>query len=88
MPKGEHPADPRGLILEAYRMRLTPEDCRTIFLDWALGLPEAAGPPEIAALLAHYGPANPDHPMTAVLRAGLDAPPPRRRRGGRTRWTE
>ena len=68
MPKGEHPADPRGLILEAYRMELGPEDCRTIFLDWALGLPEAAGEPEIAALLAHYGPAHPDHPMTAVLR--------------------
>ena len=40
MPKGEHPADPRGLILEAYGMQLPPEDCRTIFLDWALGLPE------------------------------------------------
>ena len=84
MPKGEHPADPRGLILEAYRMRLTPEDCRTIFLDWALGLPDA-GEREIAALLAYYGPAHPDHPMTAVLRAGLDAPPPRRRRGRRPR---
>ncbi len=88
MPKGEHPADPRGLILEAYRMQLTPEDCRTIFLDWALGLPEAAGEREIAALLAHYGPAHPDHPMTAVLRAGLDTPPPRRRRGRRTRCTD
>ena len=44
--------------------------------------PRAAGRAEIAALLAHYGPRHPDHPMTAVLREGLDrpAPPPGRRR--------
>lgn len=80
--KGELPADPRGLISEAYRMDLGPEDCRTIFFDWALGLPGSAGPAEIAALLAHYGPQHPDHPMTAVLREGLDrpSPPPARRR--------
>jgi len=83
MPRGEHPADPRGLIFEAYRMQLGPADCRTIFLDWALGLPDGAGEAEIAALLAHYGAAHPDHPMTTVLRAGLAAPPPRRRRGRR-----
>ena len=54
MRKGELDVDPRGLILEAYRMQLGPEDCRTIFLDWALGLPGGTGPTEIAALLAHY----------------------------------
>ena len=43
-------------------MDLGPEDCRTIFLDWALGLPEGAGRPEIAALLDHYGPAPPRPP--------------------------
>ncbi len=71
MAKGDLAADPRGLIYEAYRMDLGPEDCRTIFLDWALGLPEGAGAAEIAALLAHYAPDHPDHPMTAVLREGL-----------------
>ena len=82
MPKGELPSDPRGLILEAYRMQIGPADCRTIFLDWALGLPDPAGTAEIAALLAHYGARHPDHPMTAVLREGLErtARPPRRRR--------
>jgi hypothetical protein len=63
-------------------MELTPADCRAIFFDWALGLPEA-GQPEIAALLAHFGPLHPDHPMTAVLREGLDGPSPPGRRGRR-----
>lgn len=84
MPRGEHPLDPRGLIQEAYRMAIGPEDCRTIFLDWALGLPSPAGPAEIRALLDHYAAAHPDHPMTAVLREGLAPSPhaarPRRRR--------
>lgn len=81
MVKGDLAADPRGLIYEAYRMDLGPEDCRTIFLDWALGLPDGGGPAEIRTLLDHYAAAHPGHPMTAVLRAGLDpATPPRRRR--------
>ena len=79
--KGDLAADPRGLIFEAYRMEIGPEDCRTIFFDWALGLPEGAGAAEIRALLDHYAPAHPDHPMTAVLREGLaPADHPRRRR--------
>ena len=81
--KGGQPADPRGLIFEAYRMEIGPEDCRTIFLDWALG---GGGADEISALLAHYAADQPDHPMTAVLRAGLgDVGPPRRRGGARGR---
>lgn len=83
MGRGELDADPRGLILEAYRMDLGPEDCRTVFLDWALGQPAETAAQEIAELLAHYGAAHPAHPMTAVLRAGLEAAPTARRRGGR-----
>ncbi len=84
--KGEHPADPRGLILEAYRMTLTPADARAIFLDWALGRPEGDATAEIASLLERYGAAAPEHPMTAVLRAGLEsAAAPARRRGRRPR---
>lgn len=81
--KGELAIDPRGLIAEAYRMDLGPEDCRTIFLDWALGFPEAAGAAEVATLLAHYGARHPGHPMTAVLREGVEraaSPPAGRRR--------
>jgi hypothetical protein len=85
MHKGDLPIDPRGLIFEAYRMAIGPSECRSIFLDWALGLPDGAGRSEIRALLDRYGAAHPDHPMTTVLREGLDrtetAP---RRRGGRS----
>jgi hypothetical protein len=73
MRKGELDIDPRGLIFEAYRMQIGPEECRAIFLDWALGLPEGGGETEVAMLLAHYGAAQPDHPMTAVLREGVAA---------------
>lgn len=82
MPKGDLAADPRGLIFEAYRMDLGPEDCRTVFLDWALGRPPEAAAGDIAVLLAHYGAAHPDHPMTAILREGRERADAPRRRGG------
>jgi hypothetical protein len=90
MPKGELAIDPRGLIQEAYRMDIGSQDCRTIFFDWALGRPDGCGRDDIRALLDHYGPAHPDHPMTAVLREGLatNAAPPSRRGGWRSRRTE
>ena len=77
--------DPRALIYESYRIDgITSWDCRTIFLDWALGWPVDADPkPKIEALIAHYAPKDPDHPMTQVLRAALDAAPKAGRRGGR-----
>jgi hypothetical protein len=77
--------DPRGLIREAYRIEGIGEgEVRAIFLDWALTRPDGAdAKDQIAALLDAYGAAAPDHPMTAVLREGLDAPPPAKgRRGG------
>lgn len=81
-------ADPRGLIREAYRMEgLGPEECRSIFFDWALGRSAGEGDPaSVAALLAHYEAEAPDHPMTAVLRESRDAPAPTRR--GRRRRSE
>ena len=57
--KGDLPIDPRGLIAEAYRMDIGPEDCRTIFLDWALGLPEGAGPPRSPPSSPTTAPATP-----------------------------
>ena len=77
-------ADPRGLILEAYRMEgITAPDCRTIFLDWALGLGDLPSDQAIRLVLAHHADAPADHPMTVTLKAGLaDAASPRRR-GGR-----
>ncbi len=87
MTEKTHPFDPRGLIREAYRINgITLAEVRVIFLDWAISRPDAPGEAEqIAALLAAYGSQTPDHPMSAVLRAGLaaSAVPPRGRRGGR-----
>ena len=75
--------DPKALIREAYRMEVGPEECRTIFLDWALSLPDGVSARDtIAALLERYG-SEADHPMTAVLRAGLEQAAQTGRRGGR-----
>ena len=75
--------DPKGLVREAYAIPgITEPECRSIFLDWALSLPEGADPrPSVHALLARH--AVGDHPMTVVLTAALAAPEAPRRRGGR-----
>lgn len=76
--------DHKGLILEAYRIDgITEGECRSIFLDWALSLPETQDTrATIEALLARYAPENPEHPMTKVLRQGLESAQAPRRRGG------
>jgi len=86
MARGEIDVDARGLIREAYRIEgIVYDDCRTIFLDWMIGLPaETDQKAAIAAALDHYAAAHPDHPMSAVLREGLEADPEPRRRGGRS----
>lgn len=77
--------DRKGLIRESYRIEgITAGECRTIFLDWALSLPEAFAPKDaISFLLDTYGPSAADHPMTQVLKEGLADQPKARRRGGR-----
>ncbi|MEM9796443.1 MAG: hypothetical protein AAF919_08135 [Pseudomonadota bacterium] len=73
--------DPKGLIRDAYAIEgIGPSECRSIFLDWALGV-EGDPKPAIARLLARHGVAG--HPMDAVLRDGLAEAPVARRRGGR-----
>jgi hypothetical protein len=76
--------DPRDLIGEAFRMEgVGAADCRSIFLDWALGLPAGVAPAEAAAaLLAHHAPPA-EHPMTALLtEAAAGEAAPEGRRGG------
>ena len=76
--------DRRGVIAESYRIEgIGAADCRSIFLDWTLGLPDDAAPSEAAAaLLGHYRPPE-DHPMTALLREAAEGMPGTgRRRGG------
>ena len=80
--------DPKGLIFEAYRIEgITKPECRTIFLDWALSLPQGQTPvATIEILLARYGTDHPEHPMTEVLHEGrVTAESPRRRGGWRSR---
>lgn len=78
-------ADPKGLVRESYRIDgITPGECRSIFVDWALSLPvDAPMRDALRTLIAHYALNNPDHPMSAVMNAGLTAPETPRRRGGR-----
>ncbi|MEM7614104.1 MAG: hypothetical protein AAF245_03605 [Pseudomonadota bacterium] len=84
MDKGNLAIDPRGLLFEAYRMEdVTGPDCRTIFLDWALGLaPDEDHAAAIQSALDAYAGAAPGHPMTAVLTEGLAKAQAPRRRGG------
>ena len=68
------PLDPKGLIREAYRIEeIDAPMCRSIYLDWALSLPNGAdAAAETAAHFAQRRDSDPDHPMTAVLREGVD----------------
>ena len=77
-----HDADPKGLVREAYRIEgIGLAECRSIFLDWAMGVP---GEPRaaIAVLLERHGAGAPDHPMTSVLREALHPIARTGRRGG------
>lgn len=76
--------DPKGLIREAYRIEgIVDSQCRSIFLDWALSLPNGQDPHEaIAALLERYTDQPADHPMTQVLRDGMTRMTAPKRRGG------
>jgi hypothetical protein len=78
-------ADPKGLIREAYRIEgIGPGECRSIFLDWALSVPENADHGAlIAELLALHAVGQPEHPMSVTLREGLGPAGVPRRRGGR-----
>jgi len=77
--------DPKGLIRESYRIDgISAPECRSIFLDWAMGGAQTADmQAQIRELLAYYGKDAPDHPMTTVLKEGLAPPAQSKRRGGR-----
>lgn len=77
--------DHSGLIRESYRIDGIGEaECRSIFLDWAVKLPQTYDPTEaIRVLLGHYQEGNEDHPMTKVLSQGLQKATRPTRRGGR-----
>ena len=76
--------DPKALIREAYRIEgITASQCRSIFLDWALSLPESMNTQgSLSVLLERHGEEAPDHPMTDVLRSGQEEMSKPKRRGG------
>ncbi|SMC40885.1 hypothetical protein [Primorskyibacter flagellatus] len=76
--------DPKGLIQESYRIEgISLEECRSIFMDWALALPvDADTSSNIGLLLDRYASGRADHPMTQVLTEGLAERTTARRRGG------
>jgi len=84
MKGAEH--DPRGLIQEAYRIDgITGEECRSIFLDWALGVPMGEDATDwVRQLLNTHSGEPQEHPMTQTLVAALDKNTAPRRRGGRS----
>jgi len=76
--------DPAGLIQQAYCIeKITAQDCRVIFLDWAIksDAPDDL-PAAIKLLLIQYADHPSDHPMTQTLLAGLADTPSPARRGG------
>ncbi|MEJ6398082.1 hypothetical protein [Yoonia sp. 208BN28-4] len=77
--------DPKGLIRESYAIDgITAGECRSIFLDWALGVPAGADPKDhVQHLLTRYADQPATHPMTQTLVAALKDSGPARRRGGR-----
>jgi hypothetical protein len=81
-------ADPKGLIRESYRIEgISLDECRSIFMDWALSLPVDCDTQEaIRTVLLAYEAAE-DHPMSAVLGEGLgrEGQTPARRGGWRGR---
>lgn len=79
--------DPKGLIREAFAIEgIAAPECRSIFLDWALGVPAGRDVrAEVDRLVAHYARNAPaTHPMLETLRAAQQEPLTPRRRGGRS----
>ena len=76
--------DPKGLIRDSFRIvGITAPECRSIFLDWAISVPDGVQPEgHLKALLAEYRPKFPDHPMIAVLEGALKPAQATGRRGG------
>lgn len=78
-------ADPKGLVRESYRIDgITYGECRSIFVDWALSLPQGADTADaLRALIAQYALGEPAHPMSKVLNEALVPAETPRRKGGR-----
>ena len=83
MMKGDY-NDPKALIRESFNIEgINIEECRSIFLDWALSLPNDVDAKKIIPLLIEKYNDKKDHPMLLTLREGLITTVSPTRRGGR-----
>lgn len=84
MARSTDPNDPKGLIREAYRIEgISLPECRSIFLDWALSLPDDQNQKQaLSDLHTVYSAQDADHPMTQVLAEGQQSAKAPKRRGG------
>lgn len=78
--------DPRGLFDDSFRIKgVTERECRSIFLDWAIGVPaEQDARSWVKLIHAYYRTRFPLHPMTKILAEGLGKATNARGRGRRT----
>ena len=83
MMKGDY-NDPKALIRESFNIEgINIEECRSIFLDWALSLPNDVDAKKIIPLLLEKYNDKKEHPMLLTLREGLITTISPTRRGGR-----
>ena len=83
MMKGDY-NDPKALIRESFNIEgINIEECRSIFLDWALSLPNDVDAKKIIPLLLDKYNDKKEHPMLLTLREGLITTVSPVRRGGR-----
>ena len=83
MMKGDY-NDPKALIRESFNIEgINIEECRSIFLDWALSLPNDVDAKKIIPLLIDKYYDKKEHPMLLTLREGLITTVSPKRRGGR-----
>ena len=83
MMKGDY-NDPKALIRESFNIEgINIEECRSIFLDWALSLPNDVDAKKIIPLLIDKYNDKKEHPMLLTLKEGLITTVSPSRRGGR-----
>ena len=83
MMKGDH-NDPKALIRESFNIEgIKIEECRSIFLDWALSLPNDTDARKIIPLLIEQYGDKQEHPMLVTLKEGMIKKVNPIRRGGR-----
>ena len=76
--------DPKAVIRESFNIEgINIEECRSIFLDWALSLPNDVDAKKVIPSLIEKYHDKKEHPMLLTLKEGLTKTVTPIRRGGR-----